>query len=72
MIASFLSAFGCVTGGGSEPDVIAKVIFEAAADESDILRFPAGEDAKAMLKERRATSDEDHQKKMTSQFKLLE
>lgn len=71
MMANTLEAFGSSTGG-SEPTVIAEVIYEAVTDESDTLRFPAGEDAKVMLKERYASSDEAHQKKMTAQFKLCE
>lgn len=70
LVANTLAAFGSIISGGSEPSVIAKVIYEAVTDTGDQIRYPAGEDAHLMLKERIVTSDEDHQKKMTAQFKL--
>ncbi len=47
---------------------IAKVIFEAATDTSDKIRFPAGQDAPKMLSERFSVSDEEHQKIISERF----
>eukprot|EP00171_Calliarthron_tuberculosum_P018065 IDg18065t1 len=70
LLENTLATFASFAGSGSEPIVIAKVIYKAVCDDSDQIRFPAGEDAHQMLGERYATSDENHQKKMTKQFKL--
>lgn len=49
---------------------IAAVIFEAAVDQSDRLRFLAGADAKGWMEERNNVSDEEYQKIMTERFNL--
>ena len=43
---------------GSEPEVVAEVIYEAATDGSDQLRYIAGEDAKEWIKNRTEQDDE--------------
>jgi NAD(P)-dependent dehydrogenase (short-subunit alcohol dehydrogenase family) len=53
----------------SEEDV-AKVIFEAATDESDQLRWVATEDIKPLVQARRETSEEDYIRLMRSQFRV--
>jgi NAD(P)-dependent dehydrogenase (short-subunit alcohol dehydrogenase family) len=53
----------------SEEDV-AKVIFEAATDESDRLRWVATEDIKPLVQARRETSEEDYIRLMRSQFRV--
>lgn len=72
MFANAIAAFTAITQHASDPHVIAKVIFEAATDDSDKIRYAAGEDAKLMLKERYEMTDEEHQKKMAEMFKLNE
>lgn len=47
------------TAGYSTPEDMAKVIYEAATDGSNQLRYIAGEDAKAMWAQRQAVSTED-------------
>ena len=43
---------------GSEPEVVAEVIYEAATDGTDQLRYVAGEDAKEWIKNRKDQDDE--------------
>lgn len=50
---------GNLAANPSEPEVVAKVIWEAANTESDQLRFRAGQDAHALLDQRKAQSDEE-------------
>ncbi len=71
MFANAYAGFGSITAGGSDSDVIAKAIFKAVMDESDKVRFPAGDDALRWFEERAGLSDEEHQKKMTQKFNLL-
>lgn len=70
MLSHAIESFGKILAN-SPPDLIARVLYEAATDETEKMRFPAGEDAKVMLKTRASASDEDHQKAMTQQFNLL-
>lgn len=43
----------------SAPEVVADVIWQAANESGDRLRFRAGPDAKALLDERKAKGDAD-------------
>jgi NAD(P)-dependent dehydrogenase (short-subunit alcohol dehydrogenase family) len=70
MMAGALERFGANAGGGSEPDAIAKVLFEAACDGSDRLRYVAGADAVEMLKTRARMTDEEHMTKIMADYKL--
>ena len=72
LIEKAVAGFMSLTGGGSEPELIGEAIFDAVTDDSDRLRYPAGEDAKAMLAKRYATSDEQHIKDMIKQFQLVD
>lgn len=49
-----------LSGGiqGSDPHEIAETIYKAATDNSDQLRYPAGNDARAFMKTREELSDE--------------
>ncbi|PLR75258.1 short-chain dehydrogenase/reductase [Bacillus sp. V3-13] len=56
----------------NSPEIIAKVIYTAATDESNQLRYPAGQDAeKYLLKEKKELSDEEFMKKMGQKFSLI-
>jgi NAD(P)-dependent dehydrogenase (short-subunit alcohol dehydrogenase family) len=44
--------------GGSDADVIAEAVFDAATDEADTLRYVAGADAVTLLDARRTSDDE--------------
>jgi NAD(P)-dependent dehydrogenase (short-subunit alcohol dehydrogenase family) len=52
----------------SSPDQIAEVVYEAATDGKDQLRYVAGEDAKATYAMRLKVGDEDFRKGMAQQF----
>ena len=52
----------------SSPDQIAEVVYEAATDGKDQLRYVAGEDAKATYAVRLKVGDEAFRKGMAQQF----
>jgi hypothetical protein len=52
----------------SSPDQIAEVVYEAATDGKDQLRYVAGEDAKATYAMRLKVGDEAFRKGMAQQF----
>lgn len=56
--------------GYSEADDIARIIFEAATDGSDRLRYLAGQDAQAMAAHRAQISDEEHVVESVERFHL--
>jgi short-subunit dehydrogenase len=51
--------FGKLAANPSAPEVVADVIWQAAHESGDRLRFRAGPDAEALLDERKAKSDAD-------------
>ena len=52
----------------SSPDQIAEIVYEAATDGKDQLRYVAGEDAKATYAMRLKVGDEAFRKGMAQQF----
>lgn len=54
----------------SKPEIIAEVIYQAATDGKDQLRYVAGKDAVALYKERNTIGAEKHVQKIKSQFLL--
>jgi NAD(P)-dependent dehydrogenase (short-subunit alcohol dehydrogenase family) len=52
----------------SSPEQIAEVVYEAATDGKDQLRYVAGADAKAMYETRMKLGDEEFRKAMVQQF----
>jgi hypothetical protein len=52
----------------STPEQIAEVVYEAATDKRDQLRYVAGADAKAMYSARVQMGDEAFRKMMSQQF----
>jgi hypothetical protein len=50
--------------------VVADVIYEAATDDTDQLRYTAGEDAKAIIENRRLSDDASLAEGMKKQFGL--
>ena len=52
----------------STPEQIAEVVYEAATDGKDQLRYVAGEDAKAIYAMRLQMGDEAFRKMMNQQF----
>jgi short-subunit dehydrogenase len=61
MIGKFITAWmsSAELGGSSEPSMVAEVIFEAATDGTDQLRYIAGDDAKAILENRKKMDDRE-------------
>lgn len=55
---------------GSEPIVVAEVIYEAATDGTDQLRYTAGADAKMIIESRKAQDDATFLQGMKEQFGL--
>lgn len=56
--------------GGSEPQVVADVIWSAVTDGTDTLRYRAGDDAVALLDQRKAVDDSTFFAGIKSQFGL--
>jgi len=52
----------------STPEQIAEVVFEAATDGKNKLRYPAGEDAKAMYMQRNSVGDEQFREGIRATF----
>ena len=55
---------------GSEPTVVSEVIFRAATDGTDQLRYTAGDDAAQFMAQRKAASDEEFIGGLKKQFGL--
>ena len=56
------------TGASSEPIVVAEVIYEAATDGTNRLRYTAGDDARDILANRTAVGDEEFLAGMKAKF----
>jgi short-subunit dehydrogenase len=54
----------------SEPSVVAEVIYQAATDGTNQLRYTAGEDAKALVAQRKQADDATFLEGIKSQFGL--
>jgi hypothetical protein len=54
-----MAAFGPFMANGSAPELVAELLHSAATDDSDRLRYAAGEDVKQMLAQRHSASDDD-------------
>lgn len=70
LLESAMGAYGQLMGESSEPEQIAEVIYAAATDEQDTLRYVAGADAVQMLAARAASSDEAYFASVRTQFGL--
>ena len=71
VIARVTGAFAGIGDSGSEPELVAEVIFEAATDDSDQLRYIAGADAEAIIANRKAADDETFLAVIKQQFDLI-
>ena len=58
LVQNIMEVMEPMLANGSEPEVVAEVIYEAATDGTDQLRYIAGEDAKEWLKNRKEQDDE--------------
>jgi NADP-dependent 3-hydroxy acid dehydrogenase YdfG len=68
LVQAVFAGFGAAQGQGSTADEIAEVIYRAATDDSEQLRYPAGEDAKVLVAKRKAEDDETFLSDIKSQF----
>lgn len=57
VIEKFTQGYKPIKAAGSEPIVIAEVIFKAATDGTDQLRYPAGDDSVAKVAKRKAEDE---------------
>ncbi|MGI9401405.1 MAG: SDR family oxidoreductase [Rhizobiaceae bacterium] len=57
-VAGLMAAFGAAGEGGSEPELVAEVIWTAATDGTSTLRYTAGDDAAEFMKNRKELDDE--------------
>lgn len=71
IIGRALEKFGTRTEGTSTPEQVAEVIWEAATDGKDQIRYVAGEDAKKYLASRKKQTDEEYEAEMVEVFNLL-
>ena len=67
-VDTLMAAIGSVMENASDPVVVAEVIFEAATDGSNQIRYIAGEDAKQLIAQREQLSDEEFIAGIKSQF----
>jgi len=70
LVQRVLDVLGSMMANGSAPERIAEVVYTAATDGSNRLRYEAGADAIQMLAGRRATDDAPFMAGMEAQFGL--
>ena len=70
LVGAFMAALGPMAANASHPDAVAAVIFRAATDEGDQLRYEAGPDAEQLLAARRAADDPTFIGGVSAQFGL--
>jgi NADP-dependent 3-hydroxy acid dehydrogenase YdfG len=70
MVAKVMAALPALFDNASPASVVAGVIYEAATDGTDKLRYTAGDDAKLIIANRRQLDDEAFTAAMKTQFGL--
>ncbi len=70
VVEAVMGAFGATMEQASAPEAIAEVVYEAATDETDRLRFEAGPDARQVLASRREADDQSFMAGIKAQFGL--
>jgi len=68
LVGKLFQAMGPLTENASEPGVVAEVIYEAATDGTDQLRYTAGDDAREILKSRKCLDDAEFMGGIRAQF----
>ena len=68
LIQSVMAAFVPYMANGSLPEEVAELVHSAATDDSDRLRYAGGEDARQILAQRQAASDDDFFRGIKAQF----
>jgi NADP-dependent 3-hydroxy acid dehydrogenase YdfG len=69
-IGNFVQAMGSTAEHASEASVVAEVIYEAATDGTDQLRYTAGDDAKELMANRKKLNDAEFIGGLKAQFGL--
>ena len=72
IVGKLFAAMGPLAESGSEPEVVAEVIYQAATDGTDQLRYIAGPDAEQIITHRKAADDATFLNGIKAQFGLLE
>ena len=70
VVGKLLTGMGSLVENGSEPEVVAEVIYRAATDGTDQLRYTAGLDAEQIVALRKAEDDATFLKGFKTQFGL--
>ena len=70
VVGKVLAGFEPAIEAGSEPEVVAEVIYEAATDGTDQLRYTAGADAAEYVAQRKAVDDATFRTGMKARFGL--
>ena len=70
IVQKLFAGFGATQNTASEPDVVAEVIYRAATDGSDQLRYIAGHDAEMLIAMRASQNDETFLGGVKNQFGL--
>lgn len=70
LVSTFMDSYAPIKARGSEPIVVAEVIYAAATDGEDKLRYPAGQDTVDKIAKRRADGDEVFLDDMRRQFQV--
>ncbi len=70
VVQSLFNAWGSAQETGSEPIVVAEVIYDAVTDGTNRLRYTAGDDAREIIANRKAADDETFMGGMKAQLGL--
>ena len=70
LVGKLWAAMEPLASSGSEPEVVAEVIYKAATDETDQLRYTAGPDAEQIVAQRKASDDATFLNGIKAQFGL--
>jgi NADP-dependent 3-hydroxy acid dehydrogenase YdfG len=67
-VKGVMTAVEPMMANGADPVVVAEVIFQAATDGTDQLRYPAGSDAQPILEKRRSQDDHTFMRETLANF----
>jgi NADP-dependent 3-hydroxy acid dehydrogenase YdfG len=70
IVKKLFAGMSSLVATGSDPVVVARVIFEAATDGTNQLRYTAGEDAKVLMAERKQADDATFAQELKDQYGL--
>jgi len=70
LFGSIMGAFESMGNNASKPEVVAEVIYNAATDGTNQLRYTAGEDAKEFVSNRKSQDDATFMRGIKSMFQL--